>query len=75
VRTFRVCITYPDLPSAHAEFTVRIEAGNLRVAVGRALYMVSKDAGLKRRHLRQVHVHARVEATATVPPAAATAGA
>jgi len=75
MRHFRVSITFPELPSAHAQYSYPVEAPHLVVAVRKAMAKVRGEVALRRKHLHQVHVHARVHVELPTSPAHEPAGA
>ena len=67
VKTYRVSILCRQLPSAHAEYSYKVEGAKLHVAVARALQSFEKEPHVKGRRL------IGVEIMATCPTALAAA--
>jgi hypothetical protein len=53
MKTYRVNVTYPDLPSAHAEYSYPVTASNLTSAVGKGIRLASQEPHLHRKHLKR----------------------
>ena len=59
-KRYRVTVTFPDLPAAHAEQEAKADAGNMRVATARALAEIFSRRPLKRRRIRSATIRVRL---------------
>jgi len=59
-KTYRISVTLPDLPAAHAEQEAKAEGGNVRVAVNAALAEILVRPHVKGKHIRQANLTVRL---------------